>query len=93
MGGWILAALIGAVPLSFGFGFGRRRTGTALLTGIGVMLSLVVLGLLVATNTGGQSLILAGLGLAYLAGVAALGTLAGVVARFVFGMPEDRSRR
>lgn len=92
MAGWIIAALVGAVPLYLGFAFGRARVGMPLLTGIGALLSLAVLGIVVATSAAGEGLILGGLGVTYLSGVALLGALAGMGARLALGPGGDGPR-
>ena len=82
---WIIAALVGAVPLYFGVAFGRNRSGLALLTGLGVLLTLVVVGLGLATSGGPSTLSVAGLGVAYVAGVGVIGVTAGLLAQLIWG--------
>ena len=85
---WIVAALLGAIPLYFGFNYGRCASGMPLWTRLGLMLSLVLLGLMVASNATGATLALVGVAVAYVAGVGAAGTLAGFLAGLVLGRPE-----
>jgi len=87
--GWILAAVLGAIPLYFGFQYGRARRGMALLTGIGALLSGVVLGLVLATSGGGETVVLGGLGLAYFAGIGVMAAVLGGLATLVFGPLDD----
>jgi hypothetical protein len=90
---WVIAALIGAVPLYFGFVHGRGRQGVPLWTSVGVLLTLSALGLFVATNAGAALLVTSGLLLAYVAGIGVLGTLAGGIATLALGPPGGGAGR
>lgn len=89
MWGWILAAIIGAVPLYFGFGYGRKTQGMTFWITIGILMSLVIVGLILATGTGSPVTVIPALAVAYFAGVGALGALGGGVVTLMTGPPEE----
>lgn len=85
---WILAAIIGAVPLYFGVNHGRRQGGVKFWIHVGFLLSLCILGLMIATGAAGAPMVLPALFLAYMAGVGAMGMLAGGLLSLLLGRPD-----
>lgn len=86
---YILIALAGAVPLYFGFAFGRQSRGMGFWTAIGIMLSLALLSVLFIRNTDATTAALPALVLAFFCAIGAIGAVSGAVARVALGEDED----